>query len=54
MASFGPQVKNMMEAAAGGMERKPLQRGRGLVAPPPPSYQEHALPLPPPNPVSAP
>lgn len=39
MASFGPQVKNMVEAAAAGNRRKPLQRGRGPVALPPPPIQ---------------
>lgn len=29
MASFGPQVKNMVQVGAGGEERKPLRREKG-------------------------
>lgn len=54
MASFGPQVKNMVEAAAGGDRTEAFAEGKGPCGTSSPSYPEHRLPLPPPSPLSAP
>lgn len=43
MASFGPQVKNIVEAATGGEREEAFAEGKGPCGTSSPSYQENCL-----------